>query len=159
MRRIVTLEFVSSLLAFGSASAQQTRSADAANSEVRRAVDAGNAKYIANYANLDAAALAALYDQDGVRMAGKGKYARGRAAIEKRVSSFRRAVYGPTRVTIETEELWVVDDLAYESGKYTYTSTPTGERESPIGEHYVTIWKRERDGGRKIIADLGVPNG
>jgi uncharacterized protein (TIGR02246 family) len=122
-------------------------------------VDAGRARYIADYANLDATALAALYDQDGVRMAGKGKYARGRPAIEKSVSSFRKAVSGPTGVTIETEELWVVDDLAYESGKCTYSSTPTGERKSPIGEHYVTIWKRERDGGRKIIADLGGPNG
>jgi ketosteroid isomerase-like protein len=149
---------VTSLLAFGSASAQQARSADAANSEVRKAADAGNAKYSADFANLDTTALAARYDMDGVRMAGKGKYARGRAAIGKSVSSFMKAVSGPIKVTIETEDKWVVGDPAYETRNYTYTFTPTGERESQIGGHYVTICKREKDGDRKIIADLGVPN-
>ena len=51
-----------------------------------------------------------------------------------------------------------MDDLAYETGKYTYTFTPPGKAETQTGGHYVTIWKRQADGGWKIMADMGVSN-
>jgi hypothetical protein len=61
MRRFLALGFAALLFAGGTASARQTASPDTANSEVRKAVDAGNTRYIADFAKLGAAALAALY--------------------------------------------------------------------------------------------------
>jgi hypothetical protein len=61
MRRFLALGFAALLFAGGTASARQTASSDTANSEVRKAVDAGNTRYIADFAKLDAAALAALH--------------------------------------------------------------------------------------------------
>ena len=59
---------------------------------------------------------------------------------------------------IDTEDLWVVDDLAYETGKYTYTYRLVGKEENHIGGHYVTVWKKQSDGGWRIAADMGVSN-
>jgi ketosteroid isomerase-like protein len=69
-----------------------------------------------------------------------------------------KSVTGPIKVSIETQDLWSVDDLVYETGQYTYTFTPPGKSATRIGGHYVTIWKRQADGGWKITVDMGVPN-
>jgi uncharacterized protein (TIGR02246 family) len=153
MKRWLEL-LITVVLALGTVSA--TLSADT-KTEVRKAIDSGNARYIEAFAKRDAAALAALYDDDGVRFGQKGAYARGRAGITEDVAKFIKAVAGPIKVTIETEDLWVVDDLAYETGKYSYTFTPAGEKETKSDGHYVTIWKKQRDGGWRIVADIGVP--
>ena len=50
-------------------------------SEVRAAIDDGNASYIAAYAQSDAAALAMVYDLDGSRLNDNGRMDRGREAI------------------------------------------------------------------------------
>ncbi|MCZ6917851.1 MAG: DUF4440 domain-containing protein [Gemmatimonadetes bacterium] len=125
-------------------------------SAVRAAVDAGNACYIAAYAAADARALADVYDLRGARLGDNGVVVRGRAAITESVDNFLDRV-GPVKVTIETVELWVVDDQAYETGKWSYTYTPSGESERTIGGRYVTTWKLQSDGGWKIFADMGVP--
>jgi ketosteroid isomerase-like protein len=83
---------------------------------------------------------------------------RGRPAIAESVAEFMKSVTGPIKVSIETQDLWAVDDLVYETGKYTYTFTPPGKSETQTGGHYVTIWKRQSDGGWKIVVDMGVPN-
>jgi uncharacterized protein (TIGR02246 family) len=126
------------------------------SADVRKAVDAGNAKYIGAFSKLDANALAAVYDQDGVRLGPKGTYARGRDAIAKKVNQFMQSVSGPIKVTIDTTNLWVVDATAYETGKYTYTFTLTGKNESQVGGHYATIWKKQADKSWRILADMGV---
>jgi uncharacterized protein (TIGR02246 family) len=128
------------------------------STEIRNAIDTGNARYIEAFAKLDANGLAAVYDKDGARFGPKGSYARGREAIAKKINEFMQSVTGAIRVTIDTEDLWVVDDLAYETGKYTYTYRLVGKEESHIGGHYVTVWKKQSDGGWRITADMGVTN-
>jgi len=129
------------------------------SAEIRQAIDTGNAKYIDAFARLDSKGLAALYDKDGARFGPKGASARGREAIAKKVNEFIQSVTGAIRVTIDTEDLWVVDDFAYETGKYSYTYRLVGqEEESYIKGHYVTVWKKQSDGAWRITADMGVPN-
>jgi uncharacterized protein (TIGR02246 family) len=127
-----------------------------ASTEIRKAIDAGNAKYIQAFSIHDANALASVYDKDGARLGAKGTYARGREAIAKQINEFMKSVTGPIKVTIDTRDLWLIDDLAYETGKYTYTFRVIGKEESHVGGHYVTVWKRQVDGGWKIAADMGV---
>jgi uncharacterized protein (TIGR02246 family) len=100
--------------------------------------------------------VAEVYDADGVRLNEGGDVLRGRQAIAADVRTlFQQA--GPVKVTLATVQVWLVDDLAYETGTWSYTYTPKGKPEHTIGGRYVTTWKRQADGGWKIKSDLGVP--
>jgi uncharacterized protein (TIGR02246 family) len=124
--------------------------------QVRRGIQAGNAAYIAAFKRADANALAQVYDQEGARLNEGGVVVRGRTAIADDVGKFVGKV-GPVRVTLETKDLWLVGDTAYETGVWSYAFQPKGRAEQRIGGHYVTLWKRQPDGGWKIWADMGVP--
>jgi uncharacterized protein (TIGR02246 family) len=158
MNRLLVLLFAALLIFAGVVRAQAPAQSSVTDPAIRQAIDAGNAKYIDAFAKSDAGALAGLYDESGSRFSPKGVVVRGRPAIAESVAGFMKSVTGPIKVSIETQDLWVVDDVAYETGKYTYTFTPPGKSETQTGGHYVTIWKRQADGGWKIIADMGVPN-
>jgi uncharacterized protein (TIGR02246 family) len=152
MKTLAALVTFVCLAGIGSAFSQD------ASSEIRRAIDTGNAKYVEAFAKLDANGLAAVYDTNGARFGPKGTYDRGRAAIVKKISEFMQSVTGAIKVTIDTQDLWIVDDLAYETGKYSYTYRITGKEETHIGGHYVTVWKMQSDGSWRIAADMGVSN-
>jgi ketosteroid isomerase-like protein len=66
-------------------------------------------------------------------------------------------VVGPVVVTLETADLWVVGDMAYEAGAWTYRYTPSGGTERVSGGRYVTVWRRQAGSGWRILADLSVP--
>ena len=134
--------------------AQTSQSAEKAS--VQRAIDAGNAAYIAAFKQADAKALSQVYDAQGSRLNEGGVVVRGRAAIVKDVGDFVSQV-GPVRVTLESKELWLIDNHAYETGIWSYGFQPQGKAEQHIGGHYVTVWKKQPDGGWKIWADMGVP--
>ena len=123
--------------------------------EARKAIDAGNAQYISAFKNADAAGVAAVYDEDGARLSPKGVVARGRKTIREELDKFIKEV-GPVTVTIETLDLWLIDDTATETGKWSYTFTPQGRQQKTIGGRYVTTWRRQKDGGWKIMLDLGL---
>ena len=125
-------------------------------SDARRGIDRGNADYIAAFAKADADGVAEVYDADGVRLGDDGKVLRGRAAIAADVRRFLQAV-GPVTVTLASARVWLVDNLAYETGDWSYTYTPTGKGRQRIGGKYVTTWVRQADGGWKIRSDLAVP--
>ena len=158
MNRSLVLLFAFLFAFVGFARAQAPAQSSVTDLEIRKAIDAGNAKYIDAFAKSDAGALAGLYDESGSRFNPKGVVVRGRPAIAESVAGFMKSVTGPIKVSIETQDLWVVDDVAYETGKYTYTFTPPRKSETQTGGHYVTIWKRQADGTWKIVADMGVPN-
>ena len=134
--------------------AQTSHSAEKAS--VQRAIAAGNAAYIAAFKQADAQALSQVYDPQGSRLNDSGVVVRGRAAIVKDVGDFVSQV-GPVRVTLESKEFWLIDNNAYETGIWSYTFQPKGKAEQHIGGHYVTVWKKQPDGGWKIWADMGVP--
>ena len=125
-------------------------------SDARRGIDRGNAEYIAAFARADAEGVARVYDADGVRLGDDGKVLRGRGAIAGDLRAFVQAV-GPVTVTLATTGVWLVDDLAYETGDWSYTFTPKGKPQQPVGGKYVAIWVRQADGGWKIKSDLAVP--
>jgi uncharacterized protein (TIGR02246 family) len=127
---------------------------------VRAAVDAGNAAYISAYRNSDPKAFAEIYDTNGARFgdSGDGSVTRGREAIAGHIVKFMNAVVGHVDVSIATQSLYVLDDFAYEEGKYTmnFTLKKDGKAHVLAGQ-YVTVWKLQRDGSWKIYADMPVP--
>lgn len=122
----------------------------------RTGIERGNAEYIRAFAAGDSAAVAGVYDARGARFAPNGAVIRGRDAIRANIGSFIRRV-GPVTVVLETLDVWVVDDVAYETGRWAYTFTPPGSTERTVGGRYVTVWRKQRDGGWRILADMGVP--
>ncbi len=123
---------------------------------VREAIDRGYVDYVKAFAEADAAALAAVYEAQGARLNSNGVVVQGRAAITEDVSRFLDRV-GPVEVIIEIVDLWVIDDMVYETGTWSYSYTPSGQDKRTSGGRYVTVWKRQADGHWKILADLGVP--
>lgn len=158
MTRSLLLFFAIILTFVGVAQAQSPSQSSVTDPEIRKSVDAGNAKYISAFAKSDAGALSDLYDESGSRLSPNGIVVRGRPAIAESVAGFMKSVTGPIKVSIETQDLWLIDNLVYETGRYAYTFTPPGKSGTQTGGHYVTIWKRQSDGSWKIFVDMGVPN-
>jgi uncharacterized protein (TIGR02246 family) len=143
------------LLAFTAPlSGQTTQSPNVAAAQ--RGIQAGNAAYIAAFKKADAKELSQVYDPQGARLNEGGQVVRGRDAIADDVGKFVAKV-GPVRVTLETKEVWLIEDTAYETGIWSYTFHPKGQAEQHIGGHYVTVWRRQPDAAWKILADMGVP--
>ena len=129
--------------------------------QVQAAINRGNARYIAAFANRDPEAFASVYDISGARLGddGNGSVTRGHEAIARHADKVMTSVNGTIAVTADTQRLYVVDDFAYEEGKYTLTFVRKGEeKERHIAGQYVTVWKRQKDGDWKIYADMPVPD-
>jgi ketosteroid isomerase-like protein len=134
----VPVALVALLLCPGLLVAQRTDPGPLA--DARRGIDRGNAEYIAAFARADADGVAAVYDADGVRLGDDGTVLRGRVTV-----------------TLATSRVWLVDELAYEAGTWSYTFTPKGKPEQHVGGKYVTTWVRQAAGGWRIKSDLAVP--
>ena len=143
-------------LALAAPAGAQTSAPGGDLAAVRRSIDAGNAKYRAAFLAMDARRLAEVYDPKGSRLNADGKVLRGRSEIAADVRAFVDQV-GPVKVGIETAQVWLIDDTAYETGTWSYTFHPKAKAEQRVGGHYVTLWRRQPDGGWKIWADIGVP--
>ncbi len=123
----------------------------------RAAIDKGNANWIEAQKRADAALLAALFAEDGTQFAPGGVVIKGRVAIEQRTGERMKRIGAATDYTITTAEVWLVDNLAYETGKATYKYQP---KDKPVIEgmsKYVTVWKRQTNGSWKIVTDFGIP--
>ena len=160
MKRSIVLFVLAIGLAVASlqtAAAQTDKSNDANIAAARKAIDAGNVEWIAGQKAGDADKMASLFDRDGSQFGAKGRVIRGRKAIHDRFAENFKASGPALDFTIATLEVWLVDDLAYETGNYTLKLQPKGKDVASFAGKYVTIWKRQRDGSWKIWVDFGVP--
>lgn len=123
---------------------------------VRRAIDGGNAKYVAAMADMNADAFASVYDPRGSRLNEGSRVLRGREEIAYAMRQYFRRT-GRLQVKLETLDVWVIDDLAYEAGNWEYRWTPQDQSQVRTGGKYVTVWRKQPDSGWRIWADMGVP--
>jgi len=122
----------------------------------RAAIDSGNARWIAAFRRADAAGVAALFAPDAAQFRRSGAVVRGRAAIQSEfVTLFHDN--GWADATITTGNVWLVDERAYETGRFSFTFHPAGKPPVTNTGRYVTIWSRQGDGSWKIVVDFGVP--
>jgi ketosteroid isomerase-like protein len=105
--------------------------------------------FIEAYETGDAAALAAMYTEDGMRMAPNQETVRGQAAIE--------AVYtglfensANRAVTMTPFDYGASGDLAYTAGTYTSRTEVDGEAVTDEGK-YITVARLMPDGTYKIL--------
>jgi uncharacterized protein (TIGR02246 family) len=104
--------------------------------DVRAAVEAGNAAFVAALLRGDAAAVASLYTEDAKVIPPGGEVAAGRAAIE----AFWKGLIasGIKDVKLTTLEAEADGDLAAETGRVRLVGADGKASE----ERYVVVWKR-----------------
>lgn len=121
---------------------------------VRVAIDARNAEWMAGFNRGDMKAVTALYDEDATVIPAGSEPLRGRAAIE---NLFRNAQATLRNVKLETTDLRIVGDYAYESGKSHHVDTSADGKMTMATDDYVVIWKRGKDGQWYYHVDLWWP--
>ena len=124
--------------------------------KAREAIDRGNAQWIDAWDKADASLIASLFAPDGIMLGRSGKSFKGRSEVLEHMKPVLEGAGKGVKTTVTTVDLWLDGEIAYETGKYSYTFQEKGQPTTDAGR-YVTIWKRQPDGSWKIIMDMGVP--
>jgi uncharacterized protein (TIGR02246 family) len=125
--------------------------------EVRRAIEAVNSTWERAFRTLDAAAIASTFDEDGVNVGADGACMKGRAAIEEAMRSYLERSGPATRTKVEIGDIVIDGDMAYEWGHSEFHFAPKPGGPAQRAGRYLAIWKRQPDGGWKILRNLGLP--
>lgn len=97
----------------------------------------------------DAPAVAAWYTDDATLLPPGNPMLKGRDAIQ---TFWQGAMnMGVTEAGLETVEVEVRDDLAYEVGRFAMTVQPPGGDAAKLTGKYVVVWKQTRDGWRMHV--------
>jgi uncharacterized protein (TIGR02246 family) len=124
---------------------------------IRKAIDEGNSAWIRAFRETDSGLFVSLFDEDGAILGRNGNIVQGREKIKEHISAAMKEM-GSATVTVKTRDVWVIRELAYETGDYSYAFKPTGGSGVKTTGRYVTIWKQQADGSWKIYRDIGLPN-
>lgn len=149
------------LAAAGVACAPNAFAAPAAGAPLialRRAIDAGNAKFLKALKAGDAGAFAALFAPDGIELpSGGGDVTKGRAAIEADEAGSAKAAK-LTSGTIRTTNVYLDANVAYETGTYSFDVAVPGKPARTINGRYFEIWQKQSNGSWLIKVDCGYPD-
>jgi uncharacterized protein (TIGR02246 family) len=158
MKRITLLLVATLIVAFfsGLEGQENKNEQSTARADARKAIDKGNAQWVDAWGKADASLIAELFAPDGILLGRNGKSFKGPNQILERMKTVMEAAGKGVKATVTTVDLWLIDDTAYETGKYSYISQEKGQPVTDEGR-YVTIWRRQSDGSWKIIMDMGVP--
>ena len=104
----------------------------------------------------DVASIVAPYTQDAVFVSIDGTTFRGLAQIEQLYRD--RFAKGPPVLEskIESEEVMVDGDLAYERGRGAFTRLVDGKHKEDWAR-FLTIWQRQPNGDWKIVRNIVLP--
>lgn len=159
VRRVLTvLGGAAALTLLGGLSASQTKSGNESASEVRRAIEAGNATWERAFRTLDAAAIASTFDAEGVNVGADGTCTKGREAIEASMRAYLERSGPATSTRVVIGDVVLDGDLAYEWGhsEFRFAGNPGGPK-ARVGR-YLAVWKRQPDGGWKLFRNVGLPD-
>lgn len=123
----------------------------------RQQIDSVNTLYIKAFGDANVDEVIATYDTAGSELLGRHHVEHGHNAIRRYWAEFFKT-YGAARVTLDVVSFWLVGDTAYETGKYTSLTKDqkTGTDQTAKG-NYATVWRRQADGGWRIIAVFDTP--
>ncbi len=104
----------------------------------------------------DTATIAAPYTQDAVFVSPDGAATKGRIQIEQLYRD-RFARLGPALESkIESQQLMLDGDFAYERGRGAVTRVEKGRRTTSWAR-FLTVWQRQPDGDWKIFRNVVLP--
>jgi uncharacterized protein (TIGR02246 family) len=142
MPRSVVLVLLAGLLAFAS---------PVRAGEVEDAVEAANAKMIADYAAGNANAIAEAYAEDGMMLPPDATVVSGREAIAALWKSW--IDQGLKDLTLKTTKIESAGDLAYEIGDFSLQVTGEDGKMTTAPGNYVVVWKKGSDGAWRLLVD------
>jgi uncharacterized protein (TIGR02246 family) len=135
-------------------SAPQT--SDSEMTQVRRAIDTGNAVWVAAWAKGDATMLPDTFTADGKELVAGGKVYKGRTQILALMRDTMQKRGGKAKLTVTTTDVWLDGNTAYETGTAVYEFTVNGQPQT-LERRYFTIWKRQsKRGAWKINSNTGI---
>lgn len=120
--------------------------------EVRKAVEAANAEWVAAFNRGDAVAVAALYTEGATLMPPDREMVRGRQGIQE---FWQGAIQrGLKDAVLTTVEVQADGNTAYEIGRVSLTVHAKDQAPKPISSKYVVVWKRQANGSWKLHVDI-----
>jgi uncharacterized protein (TIGR02246 family) len=130
----------------------------AAGEDAAAAVRAAEQAQLQAYRDRNVDEVVAGYAPDATLMMGGQAPLTGTEAIR---ASLARTVGDPAfliRLDNKRTEVGAAGDLAYTSGAYHVTYTDPGSK-TPVSEdgHYVTVFRKQPDGGWKAVQDIASP--
>lgn len=132
-----------------------TKSVDE-TTELRQAIDAGNAVWVAAWAKGDAAVILDTFTADGKELVSGGKVYKGRKQILELMRDLMKKRGGQAKLTVTTTDVWLDRNTAYETGTAVYEFTLENKPQI-LERRYFTIWKRQsKSGAWKIYANTGI---
>jgi uncharacterized protein (TIGR02246 family) len=144
------LLLITSLLILTAAS---SRSGD---QKLELAIEKANSEFEVAIKSGDTATIAAPYMEDGVFIGFDGTCTKGRTEIEKMYRARFDRVGFASAAKIDSKNLVVDGDLAYESG-YGEISYVKEGKTSTSGGRFLTVWQRQADGEWKILRNVVLP--
>lgn len=131
----------------------QVKSAEKSSQTVRPAIEAANARFASAIKSGDAALAATIYTDDAIVFAPGEPVTRGREAIAGAFGGWLQQS-NVIEFTLNTEEVVVNGDYAFESGTYSMTmQAKTGGSTQTDKGKYLTVWQRQKDGSWKLHRD------
>ena len=120
------------------------------------AIKKANSEFEVAMTKADIASIVAPYTEDAVFVKPDGISIKGRAAIEQLYRD-RFAKSGPALETkIESQQLMVDGDIAYERGRGLLARRVNNERVADWAR-FLTVWQRQADGDWKILRNIVLP--
>jgi uncharacterized protein (TIGR02246 family) len=130
--------------------------ADSDMTKLRRAIDAGNAVWVAAWAKGNAAVLPGTFTADGIELVAGGKVYKGHKQILALMRDSMQKRGGKAKLTVTTTDAWLDGNTAYETGTAVYEFTVDGQPQI-LNRRYFTVWKRQsKNGAWKIYLNTGV---
>lgn len=146
MKVFATILMVCSLALVGCATTATTSSNDA-DTYIRSA----GSRFAEAFNRSDWNAVTSFYADDAVTLMPNADMTRGSAAIRQ---GFNAMSGMSPNLRITTDRVVQSGDLAYETGTYQMTMTPSGGTTTNDRGKYLTVWRRQADGTWKIVADM-----
>lgn len=161
MKRVVVIAAGGALVLSLAACEQASRPAgDAVPAQAtaadRDAVKKVETELLAAIETKDVAKVKALYAPDAVMVLPMDQPFKGVAAIAAEYAEFSKDPVG--KFDANNESTVVGADMAYSQGTYTVTYTDSETKKVENGQgYYVIIYRKQQDGGWKVVQDLSVP--
>jgi uncharacterized protein (TIGR02246 family) len=120
--------------------------------QVRKAIEEGNAKFGKAVRKGDGAAIAALYTEDATLLPPDSDMVKGRAGIE----AFWKGglQMGIKEAVLTTVNVSGAADLAYEIGTFALEIQPEGKETIEQKGKYVVVWKKGLDAVWRLHVDI-----
>ena len=121
-----------------------------------RAIEKANSEFIVAMKTRDAATIAAPYTENASFITIDGACIQGRTEIEKMYRDRFARIGQVSSTKINSKNLVVDGDLAYESG-YGEIGVLKDGKISVNGGRFLTVWQRQANGDWKILRNVVLP--